>query len=214
MNPAPPVISARRFEGDAATPKPYRRRRRWSSERLPKLISDPVFAGIPVVRDSGDPQVAARTIARLVPTEEVAEAVRLQLGSDLSRSALLAAVSAHAHDEWPRPWLLVPVALAVGAAIGLALLVVARRRRPSRAVRELVRRAGELVAPDATGGWKIDDLERLVDAHRATSPTAPTSGRRTSSTCASTPTPRGSFRPSSTLSSTRRSATSSLPTRR
>jgi hypothetical protein len=167
MNPAPPVISARRFEGDAATPKPYRRRRRWSSERLPKLISDPVFAGIPVVRDSGDPQVAARTIARLVPTEEVAEAVRLQLGSDLSRSALLAAVSAHAHDEWPRPWLLVPVALAVGAAIGLALLVVARRRRPSRTERELVRRAGDIAAP---GGWKIDDLERLVAAHRSDEP--------------------------------------------
>jgi hypothetical protein len=39
MNPAPPVISARRFEDDAATRKPYRRRRTWSSEGLPKLVS-------------------------------------------------------------------------------------------------------------------------------------------------------------------------------
>jgi capsular polysaccharide biosynthesis protein len=249
----------------------------------PVARDDPAFAGIPVVRASDDPQAAARTIARLVPTEEVAEAVRLQLGSELSRSALLAAVSAHAHDgtvafegrassapraaqianafatelvaqrtarfqadraaavgqlrrqlasgarseperkaiarrlalldglagssdptvrvasaaaapahaSWPRPWLLVPVALAAGAAIGLALLVVARRRRyaglrrreelvrrreeaVARAEHELARRAAKRAAappepaPDATGEWKIDDLERFVEAQRGT----------------------------------------------
>ena len=65
----------------------------------PVARDDPAFAGIPVVRASDDPQAAARTVARLVPAEEVAEAVRLQLGSEHSRSALLAAVSAHGHDD-------------------------------------------------------------------------------------------------------------------
>ena len=228
----------------------------------PVARDDPAFAGIPVVRASDDPQAAARTVARLVPAEEVAEAVRLQLGSEHSRSALLAAVSAHGHDDtvtiegkassapraaqianafaaelvaqrtarfqadraaavarlrrrlasgvrtgaerkaiarrlavldglagtsdptvrvasaaaapahpsWPRPWLLVPVSLAAGAAVGLLLLAVGRLRTASvprddpelsrreglvrrreeavaRAERELVRRAGELAAP-------------------------------------------------------------------
>ena len=228
----------------------------------PVARGDPAFAGIPVVRASDDPQEPARTVARLVPTEEVAEAVRLQLGSELSRSALLAAVSAHPHDatvaiegkassapraaqianafaaelvaqrtarfqadrvaavaqlrrrlasgvrtgperkaiaqrlavldglagsgdptvrvasaaaapahpSWPRPWLLVPVALGAGAALGLALLAVARRRSApvehddtelkhreelvrereeavARAESELVRRTQELTAP-------------------------------------------------------------------
>jgi hypothetical protein len=57
-----------------------------------------------------------------------------------------------------------------GAAIGLALLVVARRRRPS-APQYAAEHSGELAAapptPDTTGEWKIDDLERLVDEHRA-----------------------------------------------
>jgi capsular polysaccharide biosynthesis protein len=296
----------------------------------PVAPDDPAFAGIPVVRASADPQDAARTIARLVPTEEVAEAVRLQLGSELSRSALLAAVSAHAHDDtvaiegrassapraaqianafatelvaqrtarfqadraaavgqlrhqlasgarseperkaiarrlavldglagssdptvrvasaaaapahasWPRPWLLVPIALAVGAAIGLTLLVVARRRRESaelrrreelvrlgeeavaRAEHELVRRTGAVAAtppepaPDAPGGWKIDDLERLVDEHWAAGADRVAEWEAYVFHLRQYADAEGGFRPSSTLSSRRRSATSSLPTSR
>jgi capsular polysaccharide biosynthesis protein len=275
----------------------------------PVARDDPAFAGIPVVRASDDPQAAARTIARLVPTEEVAEAVRLQLGSELSRSALLAAVSAHARDDtvaiegsassapraaqianafatelvaqrtarfqadraaavgqlrrqlasgarsgperkaiarrlavldglagssdptvrvasaaaapahasWPRPWLLVPVALAAGAAIGLALLVVARRRRPS-APQYAAEHSGELAAappaPDTTGEWKIDDLERLVDEHWAAGADRVAEWEAYVFHLRQYADAEGGFRPSSTLSSRRRSATSSLPTSR
>src|SRR5205823_8867375 len=52
-------------------------------------------------------------------------------GSSDPTVRVASAAAAPARPSWPRPWLLVPVALAAGAAIGLALLVVARRRRPS-----------------------------------------------------------------------------------
>jgi capsular polysaccharide biosynthesis protein len=61
----------------------------------PVAANDATFAGIELLRDSGDPKRALQTVARLVRTPEVAEAVRLELGTRESRGKLLGSVSAH-----------------------------------------------------------------------------------------------------------------------
>jgi hypothetical protein len=60
----------------------------------PVAAGDETFAGLGVLRRTSEPRRAVETVAGLVRTPEVAEAVRLQLGSRDSRSKLLDAVSA------------------------------------------------------------------------------------------------------------------------
>ena len=71
----------------------------------PVAANDATFAGIELLRDSGDPRRALQTVARLVRAPEVAEAVRLELGTQESRARLLESVSAHpVHGSDPWPW--------------------------------------------------------------------------------------------------------------
>ena len=56
---------------------------------------DTTFLGFSVLRESGDPGRVVDTAARLVRTNEVAEAVQLQLGLHGSRRELLHSVAAH-----------------------------------------------------------------------------------------------------------------------
>ena len=63
----------------ATAEKRYDARAELLVSRVP--AGDATFAGIELLRDSGDPTRALQTVARLVRTPEVAEAVRLELGT-------------------------------------------------------------------------------------------------------------------------------------
>jgi hypothetical protein len=65
----------------------------------PVSPSDPTFAGLDVLRDTGGKRTAAASVAVLLRSPQVLDAVRAQLALKRSRSALLDALDAHAVDR-------------------------------------------------------------------------------------------------------------------
>jgi Chain length determinant protein len=65
----------------------------------PVSPSDPTFAGLDVLRDTGGKRTAAATVVVLLRTPQVLDAVRSQLAQKRSRSALLHALDTHVVDR-------------------------------------------------------------------------------------------------------------------
>jgi capsular polysaccharide biosynthesis protein len=64
----------------------------------PVSTSDPTFAGIGVLRDTGGKRTAAASVAALIRTPQVVDAAAAQLGSRRSRQSLLDALHVHVVD--------------------------------------------------------------------------------------------------------------------
>ena len=64
----------------------------------PVSATDPTFAGLPLLRDSGGKRTAAASAAAMLASPQVADAVRSQLGLSRSRDAVLAALHAGVVD--------------------------------------------------------------------------------------------------------------------
>ena len=64
----------------------------------PVSATDPTFAGLPLLRDSGGKRTAAASAAEMLASPQVADAVRSQLGLSRSRDAVLAALHARVVD--------------------------------------------------------------------------------------------------------------------
>src|SRR5207245_2151224 len=64
----------------------------------PVSPSDPTFAGIGVLRDTGGKRTAAASVAALLRASQTVDAVAAQLGLKRSRQSLLDAVHAHVVD--------------------------------------------------------------------------------------------------------------------
>src|SRR5207253_4952106 len=62
----------------------------------PVPANDPTYVGLDVLQNGGGRHAAAESAARLVHTPQVAEAVRLRLGSDRSARSLQDETHAHA----------------------------------------------------------------------------------------------------------------------
>ena len=65
----------------------------------PVSPSDPTFAGIGVLRDTGGRRTAAASVAALVRTPQIVDAAAAQLGLKRSRDSLLNALDAHVVDR-------------------------------------------------------------------------------------------------------------------
>jgi capsular polysaccharide biosynthesis protein len=65
---------------------------------VPVSTSDPTFAGIGVLRDTGGKRTAAASVAALIRTPQVVDAAAAQLGSKRSRQSLLDALHVHVVD--------------------------------------------------------------------------------------------------------------------
>jgi capsular polysaccharide biosynthesis protein len=65
----------------------------------PVSTSDPTFAGIGVLRDTGGKRTAAASVAALIRTPQIADAAAAQLGSKRSRQSLLDALHVHVVDS-------------------------------------------------------------------------------------------------------------------
>ena len=61
----------------------------------PVPASDTTFTGLPVLRDSGGKRTAAASVAAMLASPQVGDAVRSQLGLSRSRDAVLGALHAH-----------------------------------------------------------------------------------------------------------------------
>src|SRR5437763_1209589 len=97
-----------------------------------------VYCAVATPRYEAQAQVLVSPVASGVRTgaERKAIARRLAVLDGLAGTSdptvrVASAAAAPAHPSWPRPWLLVPVSLAAGAAVGLLLLAVGRRRTVS-----------------------------------------------------------------------------------
>jgi capsular polysaccharide biosynthesis protein len=64
----------------------------------PVSTSDPTFAGIGVLRDTGGKRTAAASLAALMRTPQIVDAAAAQLGSKRSRQSLLDALHVHVVD--------------------------------------------------------------------------------------------------------------------
>jgi capsular polysaccharide biosynthesis protein len=64
----------------------------------PVATSDPTFAGIGVLRDTGGKRTAAASVAALIRTPQIVDAAAAQLGSKRSRRSLLDALHVHVVD--------------------------------------------------------------------------------------------------------------------
>jgi subunit length determinant Wzz-like protein len=64
----------------------------------PVSTSDPTFAGIGVLRDTGGKRTAAADVAALMQTPQIVDAAAAQLGSKRSRQSLLDALHVHVVD--------------------------------------------------------------------------------------------------------------------
>jgi capsular polysaccharide biosynthesis protein len=64
----------------------------------PVSTSDPTFAGIGVLRDTGGKRTAAADVAALMHTPQIVDAAAAQLGSKRSRQSLLDALHVHVVD--------------------------------------------------------------------------------------------------------------------
>jgi capsular polysaccharide biosynthesis protein len=64
----------------------------------PVSTSDPTFAGIGVLRDTGGNRTAAASVAALIRTPQIVDAAAAQLGSKRSRQSLLDALDVHVVD--------------------------------------------------------------------------------------------------------------------
>jgi capsular polysaccharide biosynthesis protein len=65
----------------------------------PVSTSDPTFAGIGVLRDTGGKQTAAASVAALIRTPQIVDAAAAQLGLKRSRQSLLDALHVHVVGE-------------------------------------------------------------------------------------------------------------------
>ena len=65
----------------------------------PVSTSDPTFAGIGVLRDTGGKRTAAASVAALIRTPQIVDAAAAQLGSKRSRQSLLDALHVHVVDS-------------------------------------------------------------------------------------------------------------------
>jgi capsular polysaccharide biosynthesis protein len=65
----------------------------------PVSTSDPTFAGIGVLRDTGGKRTAAASVAALIRTPQIVDAAAAQLGSKRSRQSLLDVLHVHVVDS-------------------------------------------------------------------------------------------------------------------
>src|SRR3954454_9048439 len=121
----------------------------------PVAASDPVFAGLDLLRDAAGKRSAAETASVLVRSPQVADAVRTQLGLRMSRDALLANIRAHVVGESD----VVAVSAEATAAASAAQLanafvdaLVAERTTSFQSeLGSAIRRGAEVLAGDPSG---------------------------------------------------------------